>query len=473
MSIIIAQVTKVSSDIPDGKIFVEGPGISPDEPVYYAGPPSLFSMPGKDDHVLLIPATSTLGTAWYWTCQVGDPSLMGVNRETNPQGFENDTKPPEEIEGLSDAQGAALNVFGQVPPDAYTQEHGTPGVVQVRDKRGNRVRMGSKGKEGEGNHITVQSAAGKKLIIEDNPPGFDTGPTPRAFRSKISGKENIDVPSKNRILLTDRNNNRLQIDELKDSIEVHAKNAATLTTEGGRINIGVKKVKNSRGVIQIDNKTTDGNIEIEASRGLIKGYSMMGFDLFSSFNPATPTGVGIQADTGFFTPGPMPQIGIPSPMPNLFMGFGMTVDPTTNRALTETAISSQKFSPLGIETTCTVGMIDTTCMLGPITHTANTGPYTINSPLINLAGTVAVTGNTSVTGDTDMTGLVSVTGDTDMTGLVSVTGNTDITGTVSITGATTITGPTATAIAAAHALGIPLNIAPGVTYNGAAIVTLG
>jgi hypothetical protein len=112
-------------------------------------------------------------------------------------------------------------------------------------------------------------------------------------------------------------------------------------------------------------------------------------------------------------------------------------------------------------------------MLGPITHTANTGPYTINSPLINLAGTVAVTGNTSVTGDTDMTGLVSVTGDTDMTGLVSVTGNTDITGTVSITGATTITGPPAAPIAPAHALGIPLNIAPGVTYNGAAIVTLG
>ena len=206
---------------------------------------------------------------------------------------------------------------------------------------------------------------------------------------------------------------------------------------------------------------------------------MTGFDLFSTFDPMLPNGVGIQADTAFFTPGPMPQIGFPSLEPSLFMGWGMTVDPLTSKALTATALNYQKFSPLGIKSMVTLGMVDNTCLLGPVTNTANTGPYTINSPIINLQGTVAITGNTSVvgttsvTGDTDMTGAVAVTGDTDMTGLVSVTGNTDITGTVSITGQTTITGPPATPIAPAHALGIPLNIAPGVTYNGAAIVTLG
>ena len=464
---IIAQVTKVSSDMPDGKIFVEGPGISPDEPVYYAGPPALFSMPGKDDHVMLISAMSNQGKAWYWTCQVGDPGLMGVSRETNPQNLYNSTKPNEPIEGLTEGQGAALNVFGQVPPDAYAQEHGTPGVVELRNKKGARIRMGSKGKEGEGNHITVQSANGKKLLIEDNSPQFATGPTPRAFKSKISGIEGKEVPSKSRILLTDRNGNRLQIDELKDSIEVHAKNAASLTTEGGRIDIGIKKVKNSRGKVSISNDTLDGDIEFVANRGYIKANAMAGFDMFSTFDPMLPIGVGIQADTAFFTPGPMPQIGFPAPTPSLHMGWGMTIDPLTSKALTATAINYQKFSPLGITSMAALGMVDNTCLLGPVNNTAPVGPYTITSPFINLTGTVAITGNTSVLGNT------AVTGTTTLNGATTITGATSITGATTIAGVTKITGPAATPIAPAHALGIPLNIAPGVTYNGAAIVTLG
>ena len=476
---IIARVKKVSSDSPDGKINVEGLGISPDEPVYYAGPPQFFSMPGIDDQVLVISAAiSRRKRAWFWTCQVALPQVLGVDRETNPHGLENTTKPSEDIDGLLNPMGAALNVFGQVPSDAYTSKHGTPGVVELRDKRGNKVRLSSKGKEGEGNFIRIRSATGKQLLIEDNSPGFDTGPKPRTFKSKISGIDAKEVPSKSRILLEDRNHNRIQIDEMKDSIEVHAKNAASFTTEGGRVDIGIKKVKNSRGKVSISNDTLDGDIELVANRGYIKGNAMTGFDLFSTFDPMLPNGVGIQADTSFFTPGPMPQIGFPAPIPSLHMGWGMTIDPLTSKALTETAINYQKFSPLGITNMAALGMVDNTCLLGPVNNTAPVGPYTITSPLINLAGAVAITGPATFaglstsTGNSIANGTTTLNGATTVTGALTVTGATTISGAATISGVTAVTGPPHAPIAAAQALGLPLATVPGLTYNGFPVIVL-
>tara|TARA_R110002096_G_scaffold241002_2_gene432858 strand:- start:242 stop:778 length:537 start_codon:yes stop_codon:yes gene_type:complete len=174
----------------------------------------------------------------------------------------------------------------------------------------------------------------------------------------------------------------------------------------------------------------------------------------------------------------MPQIGFPAPIPSLHMGWGMTIDPLTSKALTETAINYQKFSPLGITNMAALGMVDNTCLLGPVNNTAPVGPYTITSPLINLAGAVAITGPATFaglstsTGNSIANGTTTLNGATTVTGALTVTGATTISGAATISGVTAVTGPPHAPIAAAQALGLPLATVPGLTYNGFPVIVL-
>ena len=472
LPIIVAQVNKVTSDIPDGKIFVDGPGISPDTPVYYAGPPQFFSMPGKGDYVIVICAYIKKNQkSYYWTSQVALPQLMGMERETNPQGFQETTKSPEVIEGQDgNAQGQALNVFGQVPPDGYAKEHGVPSVVQLRDKKGARLRFNSKGSEGAGNYVELKSAKGKKLLIEDNPPTFTNGPTPRTFPGKISGEKDKIIPSKNRILLTDRNNNRVQIDEHLDSVEMHAKNAAKVTTDGGRIDIGIKGTKNGGGLVDINNATLAGQVRLESGRGTVSTFGQAGFDMFASMTPAAPMGAGIVANTADVISTPLSRNLIPNPNPELFLGCGVTLDPISNKPLTAGALTYQTFTPLGTQIESLLGFFNTKALT--VSH-EGIASYEIFSPLTTIqGGSLAVKSITTFSAPVTLSSPVTFGGTTAFNGAQTFTGANTFNGTITGTAAVALTGIPTVPVADLNPLGIPLKIhtAPGVTYNGMAML---
>jgi hypothetical protein len=428
METLIAQVRQVNSGTPDGKICVTHESISPDTPVYYAGPPQLFSMPGMNDWVMVVKASIKGNqSSWYWINQVAQPQVLGVERETNPWSlWGKATKPPETIEGQdANVEGQALNVFGQVPPDAYTAEHGVPGVVQLRDKRGSRLRMNSKGTEGGGNYVELKSGTGKKLLIEDNAPNFTGGPSPQAFPGKFNGMLNREVPGKNRLLLTDRNGNRVQIDESKDEVQVHSQNRTTLTAAGGEVNMGVTNVNNSGGKARIFNKTTNGTISLECERGGIQATCQTGFEWLSTTSPA-PTGVAVVGNTGKYVPEyPLmtPQTILPEVFPSLFMGAGVPMDPlygTFNGAV------------------------------------AITGPAT-------FAGTTAFAGAQTFTGSNTVDGLLDVNGAASFTGAITE-------------GSTTLhimNQPTVPLIDFRPVFPLVLAMCPSVTIDGKAIVVVG
>lgn len=471
--LLVAKVTQVTSDAPDGKIFVENPLISPDEPVYYAGPPNMFAVPGKGEYVMVVCAYIKKNQkSYYWINQVAQPSILGLDKETTPHSTTDVSKYPEVIEGQdANTQGRALNVFGQVPPDAYTKEHGVPAVVQLRDKKGARLRMNSKGSEGGGNYVELKTASGKKLLMEDNPPGFPSGPNPRKFPNKITGEIDKVEPSKSRILLSDRNNNRVQIDEFTDSVEVHAKNQAQLTTEGGLIDIGIKNIKNSCGTVNVNNRTEAGSINIESSRGTVSTFGQAGFDFLATTNPTAPVGAGIVADTAEVITTPGSEQLVPTD-PSLFLGCGVLVNPINAKPLTEGALTFQTFTPLGVQIQSLLGEFTSTFLTQ--SHSATT-EYSVTSPVINLEGIVNIGGAISMASTAAITGQTTFNGDTEFNGLQSFTGASTFTGVVTVDSGTVVNfvGHPTVSLGLRSILGVDIHTCPTISVDGKPILVLG
>lgn len=232
-----------------------------------------FNVPGIGAMVLI---TEVEGEGWVWFACLANLELEpgGENTITQPKGSDDEAKKVE--------SPVPYAKYGQQDGDPKMLTHGVPeGFVNYKDNhqpeqyiwkspKGNKIVMSEKHtEEAEEKHITIKSAMGKMILLDDADPRTDIGTEPSVpmgatgDRIIIADGEDFDV---------DGGPNRIWIqtsageDGVEDSIQVYAKNALFLETREGNINLSILDQEAEDAHILITN-LAKGNLEIDIEEG--------------------------------------------------------------------------------------------------------------------------------------------------------------------------------------------------------------
>jgi len=232
-----------------------------------------FNVPGIGAMVLI---TEVEGEGWVWFACLANLELEpgGENTITQPKGSDDEAKKVE--------SPVPYAKYGQQDGDPKMLTHGVPeGFVNYKDNhqpeqyiwkspKGNKIVLSEKHtEEAEEKHITIKSAMGKMILLDDADPRTDIGTEPSVpmgatgDRIIIADGEDFDV---------DGGPNRIWIqtsageDGVEDSIQVYAKNALFLETREGNINLSILDQEAEDAHILITN-LAKGNLEIDIEEG--------------------------------------------------------------------------------------------------------------------------------------------------------------------------------------------------------------
>jgi hypothetical protein len=230
-TIYIAQVVSVKDPYAGGMIRVINPDVNGGSPIAcYATSPTggggagFFGIPGKGANVLITKATVSKDEyRWVWLSVVFLPGQCAPDKDGNPYSGDPSHMNRPSQGGLGDRDSGDTSPFyshgNPDPLDTYA-DNGIPDVETWKSKGGHSITMSSK-KTGERvrSGITIRTAGGKVLIMDDSPSDGTNGENPQSFPS-LSKPSSEEYSKGARLILADEDGNRLHIDTANKLVEL-------------------------------------------------------------------------------------------------------------------------------------------------------------------------------------------------------------------------------------------------------------
>jgi len=232
-----------------------------------------FGVPGKGASVLI---TEVQGEGWVWFACLFNLEVEQGGKMTvvDPKGEGSESQKYEADDAyakLGREEGDPMQMTHGVPESflAY-EENNQPEQYMWKTPKGNKIIMSEKHTENnEEKHITIQSAGGKRIILDDADARTEVGTEP----SLPSGQTG------DRIIIADGDEweeeggpNRIWIQStageagVEDSIQVYARNTLFLEAREGNINMTVLDSEVEDAHILITNLAS-GNLEMDIEEG--------------------------------------------------------------------------------------------------------------------------------------------------------------------------------------------------------------
>jgi hypothetical protein len=274
-------------------------------PAYYASPfggsdYGFFAVPGKGADVLVTEVDGVDGTKmWVWFASVylpGKVSRSDVVMDAHDRS--NSSKLRQYREGDNYADVPDSVGFGNPNPDDSYGDNDLPEKYILKSPKGHSLELAEKN-TGKVNHnyAKLESASGKKLILDDNPANAAKGINPLSFTNPRNPNSNVRIEYKgNKILLVDAMGNRVVIDQTNQTAEIFAKNGTQVHSEGGLVSLKAENPK-SFGQVEVGNHSI-GNTKVYANQGSADIFGQLGFSIMAEFTPALTPAPAIVGTTG-------------------------------------------------------------------------------------------------------------------------------------------------------------------------------
>ncbi len=282
--IYVAQVVSVNDPYAGGMVKVVNPHVNGGLPFScYATSPTggggagIFGVPGKWANVLITKVNiSDVDYKWVWLSVVFLPAHNTPDKDGSPYSKDAAHTDRSAQTGLGDRDSEDTSPFlshgNPDPIDTYA-DNGIPDVETWKSKGGHSFSMSQK-KTGDRvrSGITVRSAAGKVILMDDSPYDAANGETPQSFPS-LSNPSKEEYSKGARLIISDEDGNRLHIDTANKTVEV---------VSYGGANVRAKDFAS----ISVENPMSVGDIDITNNgQGGINISSHGVIDIVSDFPP--------------------------------------------------------------------------------------------------------------------------------------------------------------------------------------------